>query len=157
MAITPQQPEPSLRDAAVPGRRAAAVVEVLLGDRTLGSKMFARNYREHKPWRRAGARKELDLRQVFPDLELSVEDAVESGDRVVIRWHARGTHKGEFKGIAPSGKTVDFSGINVYRFAGPYVVESWGQFDAVALQQQCQEIGPQVFEYLADVADFKRT
>jgi predicted ester cyclase len=145
-----------LRDAVVPGRRAAAVIQAIQGDRTLGGKLFARNYREHKPWRREGERKELDLREVFPDLDVTVDDAIESGDRVVVRWRVTGTHKGEFKDFAPSGKTVDFTGINIYRFAGGRIVESWGQFDSVTLQQNCQELAPQVLDYVSGLAEIRR-
>jgi predicted ester cyclase len=41
------------------------------------------------------------LRGAFPDLEVTVEDQVAEGDRVVTRWITRGTHKSEFQGIPP--------------------------------------------------------
>src|SRR5450432_3229310 len=43
----------------------------------------------------------------FPDLSMTVEDVVASGDKVVARARFRGTHRGELMGMPPTGKTVD--------------------------------------------------
>lgn len=39
----------------------------------------------------------------FPDLEMTVEDQVAEGDRVVTRWTGRGTHENEIMGVPASG------------------------------------------------------
>jgi predicted ester cyclase len=49
---------------------------------------------------------------------------------------ARGTHQGEFMGIAPTGKPVSFSAIDVVRIADGKIVERWSQADNLALLQQ---------------------
>ena len=136
-----------LQQAAIPGRRASTVISVLEGEKELGAQLFARNYVEHKPWRKKG--EELDLRELFPDLEVTVEDAIESGDRVIVRWRARGTHKGTFQDIKPTGNQIDVTGINIYRFAGKQIVESWGEVDSAQLQRQCSQVAPQISEFLA--------
>lgn len=72
----------------------------------------------------------------FPDLHLTVEDQVAEGDRVVTRWTARGTHGGEFMGIAPTGKPTTTSGIGIDRVAGSQLAETWMEWDSLRLLQQ---------------------
>jgi steroid delta-isomerase-like uncharacterized protein len=72
----------------------------------------------------------------FPDLRLTVEDAVAEGDLVAQRVHFEGTHTGAFQGLPPTHKTVSFSGLELNRFADGKVVEHWFQLDALGLLQQ---------------------
>ncbi len=72
----------------------------------------------------------------FPDLHMSVEDQIAEGDKVVCRVIGRGTHKGEFMGIAPTGKQITVSGIDIIRLSGGKVIERWGNFDDLAMMQQ---------------------
>src|SRR3990172_7589430 len=44
------------------------------------------------------------LRAAFPDIEMVIEDVIAEGDKVVVRYTARGTHLGQFSGLAPTGK-----------------------------------------------------
>ena len=68
---------------------------------------------------------------------------IAEGDRVVARWTLRGTHRGEFMGIAATGKQVSMSGIEIDRFAGDKAVEHWEQADIMSLMQQLGAIpGP---------------
>jgi hypothetical protein len=137
--------------ATTAGGRAEAVIRVLEGNRTLGARLFAPNYIEHKPWSGPRLKKAVRPKTAIPNLKLTVEDAIESGDRVVVRWRAQGTHSGRITGIKPTGKRIDVTGINIYRFAGGRIVESWGQADIAALQAQCAEIQPEIFEFFAKV------
>ncbi len=50
----------------------------------------------------------------FPDIRFTIEDMVAEGDKVVYRASARGTHKREFMGIAPTGKQVTFTSIVIF-------------------------------------------
>lgn len=72
----------------------------------------------------------------FPDTQMTVEDQIAEGDRVVTRWTARGTHTGELMGIPATGKQVTVTGINVDRIAGGRIVEEWGEFDMMGMMQQ---------------------
>lgn len=72
----------------------------------------------------------------FPDLRLTVDDAVGEGDLVAQRVHFEGTHTGVFQGLPPTQKTVSFSGLELNRFADGKVVEHWFQLDALGLLQQ---------------------
>ena len=73
----------------------------------------------------------------FPDLRLTVEDAVGEGDLVAQRIHFEGTHTGVFQGLPPSGKKVTFEGLELNRHGDDgRVVEHWFQLDALSLLQQ---------------------
>jgi predicted ester cyclase len=72
----------------------------------------------------------------FPDLHLTVADAVGEGDLVAQRVHFAGTHTGEFQGLAPTQRKVTFSGLELNRFVDGRVAEHWFQLDALGLLQQ---------------------
>ena len=76
------------------------------------------------------------LRSAFPDFKATIDDLVAEGDKVVIRQTWTGTHKGEFMGVPPTGKSVSFGVIDILRIAGGKVVEHWGLMDSMSLMQQ---------------------
>jgi steroid delta-isomerase-like uncharacterized protein len=86
----------------------------------------------------AEALKELigAFRRAFPDFLVLIEDQLADGDRVTIRWAARGTHQGDLWGIAATGKEVTITGTSLYRFAIGRIAESWTHWDAIGLMQQ---------------------
>jgi steroid delta-isomerase-like uncharacterized protein len=71
-----------------------------------------------------------------PDAAIESLDEIAEGDKVVVRWTARGTPKGVFLGIPPTGKQVIWTGITIYRIADGKVVEERGEEDALGLMQQ---------------------
>jgi steroid delta-isomerase-like uncharacterized protein len=75
-------------------------------------------------------------RTPFPDAQCTIEDVVAEGDRVVVRWTARATQKGDLAGIAATGKRVTVTGTDTYRFAGGKIKEEWINWDALGLLQQ---------------------
>jgi steroid delta-isomerase-like uncharacterized protein len=75
-------------------------------------------------------------REAFPDLKMKIEDQFAEGDKVVTRWTASGTHKGDLFGIAPTGKQTTVEGITIDRFSGGKIAESWDNWDALGLMQQ---------------------
>jgi steroid delta-isomerase-like uncharacterized protein len=77
-----------------------------------------------------------NYRGAFSDLRMTIEDVVEQGDRVVIRWTATGTHDGELNGLAPTGKTVTVTGMTIDRITGGRIAESWTNWDTLGLLQQ---------------------
>ena len=80
------------------------------------------------------------LRGAFPDLHFTIDDMVAEGDRVVTRWTATGTHKGDFQGIPPTGKRVTFSGTDIDRIAHGKAVECWPSIDELSLLKQLDAI-----------------
>jgi steroid delta-isomerase-like uncharacterized protein len=79
------------------------------------------------------------LRTVFPDLHLTIEEMVAEGDRVAFRLRAKGTHKGEGFGVAPSGKTLDLAEWFFMRLVEGKIVEYWYLRDHALLRQQLTE------------------
>jgi steroid delta-isomerase-like uncharacterized protein len=75
-------------------------------------------------------------RNAFPDIQDRVEEIVAEADMVVIRWRSRGTHQGEFMGVAPTGRQVTFTGMRLFRIAENKIVESWVNIDERGLQEQ---------------------
>ena len=49
-------------------------------------------------------------REAFPDLRMTVDDVIASDDKVVLRWHSEGTHRGELAGLAPTAPTDRLQG-----------------------------------------------
>src|SRR5919202_4081010 len=81
-----------------------------------------------------------EFRSAFPDLRLIVEEQIAKGDKVVSRGTIRGTHQGEFRGMAPTGEEVDIPGMAVFRFSREgKVVESWDSYDQLSLMRQSIE------------------
>ena len=74
----------------------------------------------------------------FPDFHTRIDDLVAEGDRVVLRWSGQGTHQGLFAGIAPTGRVVTYSGIDIVRIEGNKIVERWGVADDLSLLQQIE-------------------
>ena len=72
----------------------------------------------------------------WPDLHVTVEDILAEGDKVMVRNTVFGTHRGEFMGIAPTGKQIQQRGFDLFRIAGGKVVEHWGEYDWFGLYQQ---------------------
>lgn len=84
-----------------------------------------------------GAKKRLPVfRNAFPDFRVTVEDVVAEGDKVACRVTFKGTHKGEFQGIAPTNRPVTFSWIVIDRVAGGKIVERSALYDRLGLMQQ---------------------
>jgi steroid delta-isomerase-like uncharacterized protein len=75
-------------------------------------------------------------RTAFPDIQDTVEDIVAEADKVVVRWKSRGTHQGEFMGVAPTGRDVTFTGMRLFRIAENEIVESWVNIDERGLREQ---------------------
>jgi steroid delta-isomerase-like uncharacterized protein len=76
------------------------------------------------------------LTGAFPDVHFEVEDQVESGDTVAMRWSAEGTNTRPLGNIPPTGKRVRVDGIVIDRLAGGKVAERWEQWDQTAMLRQ---------------------
>jgi len=66
------------------------------------------------------------LRKGFPDIRAEILDQIAEGDKVTTRKVLRGTHNGEFLGVAPTGKTVAINVIDIIRLRDGKYVEHWG-------------------------------
>jgi steroid delta-isomerase-like uncharacterized protein len=76
-------------------------------------------------------------REAFPDFRMDVEDMLAGeDDKIVTRFTFRGTHQGEFMGVAPTGRQVEVTGIDIIRFSGGKMIEHWGEFNSLGMMQQ---------------------
>jgi predicted ester cyclase len=114
-------------DEAVNGGRTAVLAE-LIGpaftgpDGTRGPGAFAANV--------------TALRAGFPDVRFTIEDVVAAGNRVAVRWTWTGTHTGDFRGFAPTGKAVHDTGLVLYTFEGGKVAAAVVETDRLGVLQQ---------------------
>jgi steroid delta-isomerase-like uncharacterized protein len=76
------------------------------------------------------------LLRAYPDLHVTVEDVIAEGDKVVTRNVVTGTHQGEYMGLAPTGRSVTYNEIFVFRFEGGRIAETWGVVDVLAQMRQ---------------------
>ena len=70
-----------------------------------------------------------------PDVEISVQEQIAEGDKVVTRWSVCGTHRGELLGVPPTGRPLSWTGI-IHRLVGGRVMEQRGEEDALGLMRQ---------------------
>lgn len=74
--------------------------------------------------------------EAFPDLRLTIQDIAAEGATVAARVAFRGTHRGEFQGLPPTGKQVAFSSMEFNRVAGGQVKEHWVEINLLGVVQQ---------------------
>jgi len=104
--------------------------------------VYAPNFVQHEPEPQTVKSSE-DLKQyvgtyltAFPDLQLSIEDLIAEGDKVVWRFVSNGTHTGPFMGIPATGKKGVITGIVIFRLENSRIAEAWLNIDALGLLQQ---------------------
>ena len=123
--------------------------KVSAGDLSVTDTHVADNLIEHEefpgiPPNKEGVRMFFQMmRSAFPDFRMSVEDIIEEGDKLVVRFRMQGTHRGEFMGIPATGKQVNIQGIDILRIVDGKAVEHWGVTDTGMMMQQLGVGGPQ--------------
>jgi steroid delta-isomerase-like uncharacterized protein len=122
---------------------ARSVFEDLYGKGRLDliDQIFDSGYRGHETLLGEFDRNQLKrnvqmYRTGFPDLSVNINEALEAGDKVLVRWTCRGTHRGAFMGQSPTGKPATADGISVITLRNGKIVEDWTQWDALGLLQQ---------------------
>jgi steroid delta-isomerase-like uncharacterized protein len=81
-----------------------------------------------------------EYHSAFPDFHINIEDQIAEGDKVVSHYTIRGTHQGDFRGMAPSGKEIEIKGVTTFRFSPEgKVVETWDSYDQLSLMRQSTE------------------
>ncbi|OIJ92370.1 ester cyclase [Streptomyces colonosanans] len=76
------------------------------------------------------------LLRAFPDLHVAAEDMIAEGDKVVVRNLVTGTHQGEYRGLPPTGASVTYGEIFIFRFTGGRVAEIRGVVDVFSQMRQ---------------------
>ncbi len=113
------------------------------GNLELVDELFASNYVLHDPSVPQEVRGPEGMKQyvamyraAYPDTRFTIEDQIAQGDEVATRWTGQGTHQGELMGIAPTGRAVTVTGIEVDRIVGGKIEETWVCYDALGMMQQ---------------------
>ena len=71
-------------------------------------------------------------RAAFSNFDITIEDQIAEGDKVVTRFTWRGTHdQGKAMGMPPTGKKVEVTAIFIHRIAGGKVKEEWSASDTL--------------------------
>jgi steroid delta-isomerase-like uncharacterized protein len=76
------------------------------------------------------------LRTGFPDIHWTLEETITEGDRIAARFTMRGTHRGDFFGIPPTGNKISVQALNFYHLADGQIVGEQGQPDLLGIMQQ---------------------
>lgn len=76
------------------------------------------------------------FRAAFPDLELEVRSQFGAGTTVVTEHAMRGTQRGRFMGVPPTGRRIDLSGTSIVRVSGGVAAEAWYEWDRRRLLEQ---------------------
>jgi predicted ester cyclase len=82
------------------------------------------------------------LRKAFPDLRYSIEDLVVGSDAVATRTTMRGTHRGDFFGLAPTGRAFEVGQMTIERFREGRIVAHHRLTDEAALMRQLTSDAP---------------
>jgi predicted ester cyclase len=104
--------------------------------------LFSPDYVDHNPIgkmppNREGIKQAVTMfRKAFANMQVTTEDIVAEGDKVMSRFKSSGTHSGDLMGIAPTGKQITTEGINIIRIVDGKIVEDWTEIDMLGMMQQ---------------------
>jgi len=112
-----------------------------LGNLEVLNDVFASNFVEHQdgfvPPNVEGVKGAIvSLRTAAPDLKLTIEEIIASGEKTWARITARGTHRGPFMGRPATGRSFAITVIDICRFENGQVVEHWGVADRLSMMAQ---------------------
>jgi predicted ester cyclase len=113
------------------------------GNPDVAGEVIASDYVEHVPYP-PGMPSGLEgwklfftmFHTAFPDMHYTVENILAEGDMVAMHVTARGTHQGEFMGVAPTGSEVTWTETHIGRFENGKLVEHWGNSDDLGMMEQ---------------------
>jgi predicted ester cyclase len=77
-----------------------------------------------------------EMRRAFPDYAGTNVEQIAEGEEVANRFVYLGTHLGEFEGVSPTGKRVEFVGHSIDRVVEGKIVESWVEVDMLGVMRQ---------------------
>lgn len=67
----------------------------------------------------------LSVMQALPDVQVTIHDMVQEPGKISVRAEISGTHQGEFFGIPPTGKKVNFRLHEFHTLDGKRVTATW--------------------------------
>ena len=72
----------------------------------------------------------------MPDLKVTVEASVASGDTAAASFVYEGTQTGDYLGVAPTGRKLRFTSCDIFRVAEGKITEHWGMGDIAGVMAQ---------------------
>ncbi|PZS12509.1 MAG: ester cyclase [Pseudonocardiales bacterium] len=104
--------------------------------------LFAQDCVDHDPAPGQGPGREgfrsffHTLTTAFPDAQIELATLVADDEHVALAYTLAGTHKGDFHGVAGTGKRIEVRGLQIGRFRDGRIVERWGSTDELGIMQQ---------------------
>ncbi|WP_152039359.1 ester cyclase [Salinigranum salinum] len=80
--------------------------------------------------------------EVFPDYSGTTEAMVAEGDTVAVRYRVSGTHSEEYRDVDPTGHTVEWTGMAMYRIEDGRIAEIWLEENRLGLLEQLEAVDP---------------
>ncbi len=77
-----------------------------------------------------------DFRPAIPDRHNTIDEQIAEGDTVVTRGTTRGTHKGMWNGLHPTGRPIEVPWIMITRFRGDKILEEYEVYDSLTMMEQ---------------------
>ena len=118
------------------------------GNLDLIDELLAEDFVEHEaipglPTDREAPKMFMNMaRNAFPDFRMAVEEVLQDGNKVIVRARASGTHRGEFMGMAATGKTFEIPLIDIMEYDGDKTIGHWGVMDMAGMMEQLGVGGP---------------
>jgi len=98
---------------------------------------FVHHFRDNLPSGFEGLRRVgIMMNGAFPDVVVTEEDLIASGDKVVERSSAAATHSGSLMGATPTNKRIHWTEIHIYRLRDGKIAEHWAEIAMMELLQQ---------------------
>jgi len=104
--------------------------------------LYSTDYVEHTPTPGVAPTREgfkqtaIALKKAFPDLRYTIDDVVDSGDKIVHRLTASGTMKADFAGMPATGKHATWTEVHIGRVANGRLTDHWGVIDQLSMLVQ---------------------
>jgi steroid delta-isomerase-like uncharacterized protein len=119
-------------------------VEEVINQKNLAAldELVAAAFLEHLPFPGQGPGREgvkdaiSGFFSAFPDLHWTIEEQIAEAEKVVSRFTMTGTHRGEFLGIPPTGRSIKIWGVVIDVVRDGKFAESRIIMDSLALLQQ---------------------
>ena len=112
------------------------------GNAAMAGELFSDDFVDHAappgtPAGPEGAKQFLaKARSAFFGLHTTIEDLIGEKDKVAVRVTVRGTHKGDWMGMSPTGKQVTWKGMDIFHIVDGKIMERWVLRDHLSLIQQ---------------------
>lgn len=78
------------------------------------------------------------VHQSFPDIQVTIEDLIEENNHVAFRGRFTATHLGEFQGLPPTDKRIEFEALEIFKLENQKITESWGYWPLPDILAQIQ-------------------